>query len=108
MLYLIQNDDGDLRMPSNIWNNILEYTIPPKKPDAPHPCSVEINYLKNTYLLTALEYGWDDSLEQFNEVGADEFINLWAEHKVADFDDWGSIALNLLMEIKNIKEGYYD
>jgi len=91
MLYLIKNDDGDVRMPSNIWNNILEYTIPPKKPDAPHPCAVEINYLKNTYLLgESINCGvWGDSVKQFNEVGAYEFINLWAEHKVVDFDDWG-------------------
>jgi len=110
MLYLITNNNGGVNLPPHIWSNIKEYVIPPKKPEKPHPLAVEINNVINKYLLGVNfdEWCWNESYTQYKILGKDEFINLWAEHNVADFDDWGTISCNMLITLEQIKDGYYE
>jgi len=107
MLYLITNENGDVNLPAHIWSNILEYTIPPKKPQHPHPLAIEINNIINKYLLGECfdEWLWNESYTQYKILGKAEFINLWVEEKVADFDDWGNIACNIILTLEQIKDG---
>ena len=61
MLYLIQDKNGNVSLPYNVWSNIIEFLIAPKKPARPHPLAVKFKYhIKRIYIPNSKNYHNED------------------------------------------------
>tara|TARA_R110002153_G_scaffold232590_1_gene385880 strand:- start:36 stop:554 length:519 start_codon:yes stop_codon:yes gene_type:complete len=61
MLYLIQDENGNVSLPYNVWSNIIEFLIAPKKPARPHPLAVKFKYhIKRIYIPNSKNYHNED------------------------------------------------